>query len=372
MDKSPEEILEVDNDEEGGTTVSSQDDFPDDFSLPSSVTGSELGQAKKLKWKKLLHTVSKLRQENALLKDGVETARVNDVTLLEDRYRGAQADLSTVRKRNNDLKDRVQKLEGDLFEALSENRKMKGSSATGQQIPSSSTSTLTSKLESYERNDAAKQMNHLRISYESRIRDYDEKLAVMQGTIDHLESAIATKKESVAKIGGSGGVIDDEVVKSLSKDIPRADRRKLESHFSLVLEEKQKTDRRTIDGLVKEVDRLTELTESQKEEREKEKGETTMTAGGGAEQDHREEKNRKTTLAPSPSKPRDKYNFRHIFYSIVFGALLSTAFMLLKQIKEGGPGALTLPPSAKELINRLVGDGSGASEIETTQEQTEN
>ena len=142
MDKSPEEILEVDNDEEGGTTVSSQDDFPDDFSLPSSVTGSELGQAKKLKWKKLLHTVSKLRQENALLKDGVETARVNDVTLLEDRYRGAQADLSTVRKRNNDLKDRVQKLEGDLFEALAENRKMKGSSATGQQIPSSSTSTI--------------------------------------------------------------------------------------------------------------------------------------------------------------------------------------------------------------------------------------
>lgn len=348
---------EDDVDEESRTTVSSEDAFADDYSLPSSVTGSEMGQ-KKLKWKKLLHTVSKLRQENAVLKDGVETARVNDVTILEDRYRGAQADLSTVRKRNNDLKDRVQKLEGDLFETLAENRKMKG--------PPSSSSGLSSKLENYERNDAVKQVNQLRISYETRIREYDEKLAIMQGTIDHLDSTNAAKKESVTKIGRSGGVIDDELVKSLSKELPRADRKKLESHFTLVLEEKQKTDRRTIDGLVKEVDRVTELLEAQSEEREKEKDKEETAAANPkttTEQSDKEGKSKTVVESPSNGRMQNYYNFRHIFYSILFGALLSVAVMFLKQVKEDGSLTL-LHPAVKEMIGKLansmgVGYGGG-------------
>lgn len=378
--KAPSDSL--DDDQDGGTTVSSQEyDFGDDFSLPSNMSGSELGQARKQKWKKALHTIGKLRAENAMLKEGVETARLNDVTILEDRYRGAQADLSTVRKRNNDLKDRVQKLEGDLFEALTESRKMEGRlpQPNGSSTQSSSlSSSLSSKLENYERNDTVKQMNKMRIAYETRIREYEEKIALMQGTVDHLESKNAQRKESVAmKAGRAGGVIDDELAKSLSTEMPRADRKKLESHFSLVLEEKLKTDRRTIDGLVREVDRVTELLEAREKGEDNEGGEYALGKGGDGTEPISSSIVDPKKSESTPQKPQqvriktreEEYNLRHIFYSVLFGALLSVAFILLKKAKEEGPNpeSLSLPPFVVDLVNRaweralyVVGGGSSS------------
>ena len=70
------------------------------------------------KLKKALHTINRLKAEIAMLNESLESDKFTDITTLQDKLRGAQADLSTVRRRNMELKDRVQTLEGSLFEAL--------------------------------------------------------------------------------------------------------------------------------------------------------------------------------------------------------------------------------------------------------------
>jgi sulfite reductase alpha subunit-like flavoprotein len=69
---------------------------------------------------KLLHSMKKLKKENASLKEMLEHAKVNDITLLRTKLRGANADILRFKQVNTELKERIQSLEAKLFHLLSE------------------------------------------------------------------------------------------------------------------------------------------------------------------------------------------------------------------------------------------------------------
>jgi hypothetical protein len=75
----------------------------------------------RLKWKKAVLTISKLRKEVVVLQEELDNAKTNDIVILQDKYRGAQVDITTLRRRNTELKGRVQTLEAKLFDAISRN-----------------------------------------------------------------------------------------------------------------------------------------------------------------------------------------------------------------------------------------------------------
>jgi len=110
-----------------GSLTDGFDLFDDEFSETTSLMGGSLNNLnltrsdqQKLanKLKRAVHTINRLKTESAMLKDSLQAAKASDMTLLQDKWRGAQADLTTIRRRNTELKDRVQVLEASLFDAL--------------------------------------------------------------------------------------------------------------------------------------------------------------------------------------------------------------------------------------------------------------
>ena len=114
----------VDDDTSESITSSSFDEGTDDFSETGSVLSlpnlSRSDQNKiGIKLKKTMIAVNRSKAEIAMLRESLSNARSHDVTLLQDKLRGAQSDLIAVRRRNTELKDRVQTLEATVFQALS-------------------------------------------------------------------------------------------------------------------------------------------------------------------------------------------------------------------------------------------------------------
>ena len=121
---------------------------------------------------------------------------------------------------------------------------------------------------------------------------------------------------------GSGG-LDDEVLKSMSVKLPKPDKKKLEGYVARLVEEKQKTDRKTIDGLIQEVDRLTALLPKPEPEDEQEE------ATGRLDDKEEEEKE---GMAVEPVEQRrsvglvqSRYNFTHIFLGFALGSAVATS-----------------------------------------------
>ena len=81
-------------------------------------------------------------------------------------------------------------------------------------------------------------------------------------------------------------------------------------------------------------------------------------SGEGSTAVLREEQSDKDKVLRGRVEQRDKvekYNFRHIFFSVMFGALLSLAYVALKRSKEEGRYELdSLPPSLAVLIHKAM------------------
>ena len=66
----------------------------------------------------VLATLSVLKNENLMLKAALEKANITDMSTLQGKLRVAQNDLILYKQYNSELKDRVQELEGKLFQEL--------------------------------------------------------------------------------------------------------------------------------------------------------------------------------------------------------------------------------------------------------------
>ncbi len=122
------------------------DELTDTASLISFNHQMTRAEQQKLagKLKRTLHVINRLKAENAMLKESLEEAKTNDMAMLRDKWRGAQQDLATIRKRNTEMKDRVQLLEAQLFAAL--NPKKLATSAAADTDSVASSQTRDSKL----------------------------------------------------------------------------------------------------------------------------------------------------------------------------------------------------------------------------------
>jgi hypothetical protein len=107
--------------------VSSQDNVSDDVSelgdaSVSDGMGEYKGRASSGSSRKMMHrqaqVITRLQTELAKAKEALHRTSQVDVTLLNTKLRGAEADLTRARQRNLDLRDRVQTLERHLYDAL--------------------------------------------------------------------------------------------------------------------------------------------------------------------------------------------------------------------------------------------------------------
>ncbi len=322
-----------------GTTHSSLEG--DDLASLSSLGSTLTNEQRKQKLKRAVAQVQRLKQEVAMLRDALESARMNDVTLIEDRYRGSQADLANVRKRNGELKDRVQVLEKNLFDALAENRELKNGEKEGFGDAQDDGGFVKGKTKKFSNLDAygddqTMKINALRRSHDMKTSEYVAKIAVLQGRIDQLEATAAISDGTIPSNGipiiaprftGLSG-LDDEMFKSMSVKLPKLDKKKLEGYVVGLVEEKQKTDRKTIDGLIQEVDRLTALLPEP--EPEDEDGEATSGLEDDKEEDEEEVAVEPVEQRRSVGLVQSRYNFMHIFLGFVFGSAVATSWWWMK------------------------------------------
>jgi hypothetical protein len=100
-------------------SLSGTDEFNDTHSVFSDGLSVASKASKLNDARKIAHKMSKLKEENMLLKEALEKANASDITMLKSKLRGSHADLVRLRQNNSELKDRIQVLEGRLFNALS-------------------------------------------------------------------------------------------------------------------------------------------------------------------------------------------------------------------------------------------------------------
>lgn len=103
---------------QSSVTETESDELNDNQSIFSDSLSISNRSIKKSE-RKLLMALQKLKQENITLRDNLESARANDVTILKTKLRGAHADIVRLKTNNSELKDRVQILEEKLFKSLS-------------------------------------------------------------------------------------------------------------------------------------------------------------------------------------------------------------------------------------------------------------
>ena len=183
-------------------SLSGTDELNDTHSVFSDIVSTTSKHSKLNDAKKLLHKMNKMKGENLLLKDALEKANASDITMLKTRLRGVNADLVRVRQNNSELKDRIQILEGRLFNALSSQTSKISSSKTDHEgepsstlpvnvvsVPERATSPIQydSKFTSSER---ANLMDMIR-SLQSRnkhlarlVQSYETKINAMQAEVD--------------------------------------------------------------------------------------------------------------------------------------------------------------------------------------------
>jgi hypothetical protein len=102
-------------------TNSVSEDFNDTQSVYSDII-SATGKSSRVSIndaKRTVYKMNKLKEENLLLRESLEKANATDITTLMAKLRGCNADIVRLRQNNAELKDRIQVLEGRLFNALS-------------------------------------------------------------------------------------------------------------------------------------------------------------------------------------------------------------------------------------------------------------
>lgn len=84
--------------------------------VSESVSLSKL--SRKSETKKLLALLQRLKQENLSLRESLQSTDAQEVSLLKIKLRESNSDLTRLRQLNGELKDRVQRLEGKVFDSL--------------------------------------------------------------------------------------------------------------------------------------------------------------------------------------------------------------------------------------------------------------
>lgn len=86
-----------------------------------SVVSESLSLSKlnrKSETKKLLVQLQRLKQENLSLRESLQSSDAQEVSLLKIKLRECNSDLARLRQLNGELKDRIQMLEGKIFDSL--------------------------------------------------------------------------------------------------------------------------------------------------------------------------------------------------------------------------------------------------------------
>lgn len=113
---------------------------------------SQRSTTKKHENRKLLSTIQRLKQENMLLRDTLESSNLQEVGLLKSKLRGANADIVRLRQTNTELKERVQALELKIFEMASSGGPIRSSNNTNSAQPQPSLLSIKDKLKFMKRN----------------------------------------------------------------------------------------------------------------------------------------------------------------------------------------------------------------------------
>jgi len=92
--------------------------------IPSSSGGSGIRKGM---------IINRLKAEVALLRENLEAAKSEDIVLLSTKLRGAKEDISRLKSRNSEFKDRIQILEGSLHNALQTNQQLRQQAISLQQ-----------------------------------------------------------------------------------------------------------------------------------------------------------------------------------------------------------------------------------------------
>lgn len=181
-------------------SLSGTDEFNDTHSIFSDSMSLASKASKLNDAKKSVHKINKLKEENALLREALEKANASDVTMLKSKLRGSNADLVRLRQNNMELKDRIQVLEGRLFNALSlQSTRGKGvpggndEASSGQPLPTlpefytNTSQSLDNKFTSSERAHLMDMIKSLqsRCKHLARlVQSYETKMSVLQAEID--------------------------------------------------------------------------------------------------------------------------------------------------------------------------------------------
>ena len=251
----------------------------DDRDNDSVASGTSSGSANKLK--RALNHIARLRAESALLQESLDMAKMHDVTTLQDKLRGAQTDLAHVRRLNIELKDRVQTLEGSLFDALRENNNnlkvpssIPGSSHDGttatawKEDPAtshtnssnSSSNGVATKAKSLIAQAGKQSLSHLQklvISYEKKNAILQDKINVFEKRTNNGDMNKSDELGISAKLGELS--LTELLAKLQNSVLTKSYRNHIENAAQVQIEMSKDVDRRTIDSLIIEVDRLTEL-----------------------------------------------------------------------------------------------------------------
>lgn len=116
-------------------------------SLLSLSGGSNYDRTiKKSDAKKLISHLQRVKQENARLKELLESSNTADVSILRTKLRGAQADIVRLKQNNSELKDRIQELDDRIFRLLSDRNNLNSEPDTAE-VNEQSESAVNSRID---------------------------------------------------------------------------------------------------------------------------------------------------------------------------------------------------------------------------------
>lgn len=134
-----EKVKEQENSGHGSLTETESDEIQDNqsvisddqsISIFSNASWNQFNlNSQKLTpqaFERLMISLKKLKKENASLKEMLEQAKINDITLLKTKLRGYNADIIRLKQVNSEQKERIQSLESKLFELLTEKERNVG------------------------------------------------------------------------------------------------------------------------------------------------------------------------------------------------------------------------------------------------------
>ena len=331
-------------------------------------------------------TINKLTHEIAVLRESFEQLNGLDIVTLSSKLRGAKDDIAALKQRNNELKSRVQILEGKLFQAL--NSHGNGASSTynhnstdSESVLSSSSSARVSnrsavvkrlhggiRLEDSERSaDATDSSNaDLRSDYlEKTNASLVQKLRELQALLGNQSSNTANAAAAAAAAtkpapkqrrksgsGGGAGVLEEikhrilESALSRNKEINNDDVEQLSLGIEALVASLREGDAKTIRELAVEVRALSKWVPKEEVEEEEDLDSNTKNLVNIQSTDRRETNSSETvsTEAQQRAPPRMRrhrpeahaYDTSHIYCSFAAGVLLMLLSIALSRAIGGG------------------------------------